>query len=77
MTMDPITAIALRAATAYANGEIDFEHYQRITALCTLWLQGVEKPSHEDIEYRIAELNTASAFLSGSSVSDENSPPAP
>lgn len=62
--MHPTAALAISAAIGYANGDMDLTHFQRTTALCSLWAQGVDKPSITQIEKRIAEMNVAASFIS-------------
>lgn len=56
--------IVLGAYMAYSNGEIELRHLQRTLALCSLWAQGIEKPTTDQIDWRISELNTAASFIS-------------
>ncbi|MGE2690331.1 hypothetical protein [Mycolicibacterium pulveris] len=62
--MNELAAIALGAATAYANGEFDWTHFQRTMALTSLWAQGVDKPTTEQIEERIRDFEVAASFIS-------------
>ncbi len=65
LTKESILEISLGAAIAYANGEIDSIHYWRTLAVCTLRAEGIQRPTIEQIENRISELNTAMSFISG------------
>ncbi|MCV6981264.1 hypothetical protein H7I53_13635 [Mycolicibacterium pulveris] len=70
--MNNIAAIALGAAAAYANGGIDEVHFQRTTALCTLWAQGVDKPTIEQIEERIRDFEVAASFISAAPTKEQD-----
>lgn len=56
--------LAIASAMDYSNGLLTFEQWSEIMAVLSLRAQGVTEPTDEAIKWRIAEMDTATSFLS-------------
>lgn len=63
MTEDPLLKLAFAGAEKFSAGEISFDEFTRGMAWLTLRVQGVEFPTVEQVDQRVAEMNTAASFI--------------